>query len=252
MAAPTITDSVAATGTGTSVVTGNLTIASGDKLYVGILCSDVSPAGVSSVTSSGGGGALSSIGDSGVVESFLRCHVWRSTSPTPGTVTITANLSASNGEIGVIAVAVAGVDSGTPNGAVGFANGNGTADAVSASISSGTDAIVLDFFGRFQDGVATLGGGQTQLEQALEPPVTSIVLLSGSSWEAGAGAVTTSWGINARGSVSNWQWVIGALSINGAGSGSQATSKNGIALSGISAINGITKTGVSAINGLTI
>ena len=126
MTQPTVTDSVIATGTGTSVVTGNLTIASGDVLYVGILCSDGSPAGISSVTSSGGGGALSSIGDSGVVESFLRCHVWRSTSPTAGTVTITANLAASNGEIGVIAVSVSGVDSGTPNGSVVYANGNGS------------------------------------------------------------------------------------------------------------------------------
>lgn len=219
MAAPTITDSVIATGTGTSVTTGNLTIASGDVLYVGILCSDGSPAGISSVTSSGGGGSLSSLGDSGVVESFLRCHVWRSTSPTAGTVTVTANLAASNGEIGVIAVSVAGVDGGTPNGSVSFANGNGTGDAVSATISSDTNAIVLDFLGRFQNAAASITGGQTQLEQENY----NSILQAGSSWEAGAATVATGWGINAAGTVSNWQWVIGALSINGAGAGGGST-----------------------------
>lgn len=221
MAAPTITDSVIATGTGTGVTTGNLTVASGDALYVGILVSDGSPAGMTSVTSSGGGGALSSIGDSGVVESYLRCHIWRSMSPTAGTVTVTANLAASNGEIAVIAVSVAGVDSGTPNGSVVYANGNGTAvdPAVSGSVSSGADAIVIDFIGRFQTNVPTAGSGQTLLEGALEPPSGTIVLAAASSFEAGAGTVTTEWGYNASGSVSNWQWVIGALSINGATGG---------------------------------
>ena len=95
MAAPTITDSVIATGTGTSVTTGNLTIASGDVLYVGVILSDGSPGTMTSVTSSGGGGALSSLAESGVVQSFLRLHIWRSTSPTAGTVTITATPAAS-------------------------------------------------------------------------------------------------------------------------------------------------------------
>lgn len=213
MAAPTITDSVIAVGTGTSVTTGNLTIASGDVLYVGVILSDGSPGGMTSVTSSGGGGALSSISDSGVVQSFLRLHIWRSTSPTAGTVTITATPTSSTGEIAVIGVSVAGVDSVTPNGSVGLTDGNGfTTDAVSASISSSTDAIVLDFIGRFQTGPMSILGGQTQLEQANQAGV----LQAGSSWEAGATTVTTSWGVNGESSISNWQYVLGALSINGA------------------------------------
>lgn len=218
MAAPTITDSVIATGTGTSVTTGNLTIASGDVLYVDVLLSDGSPGGMTSVTSSGGGGALSSIADSTAVQSFLRCHIWRSTSPTAGTVTITATPAASTGEIAVIAVSVAGVDSGTPNGTVVFADGNGTADAASGSVSSGTDALVLDFHGRFLDGTAsmTAGGAQTILEQANY----NAILSAGASTEAGAATVVTDWTRGGQGTISNWQWVIGALSINGATGGS--------------------------------
>lgn len=218
MAAPTITDSVIATGTGTSVTTGNLTIASGDVLYVGVILSDGSPGGMTSVTSSGGGGALSSIADSTVVQSFLRLHVWRSTSPTAGTVTITATPAASTGEIAVIAVSVAGVDSGTPNGTMVFADGNGTADAASGTVSSGTDAIVLDWHGRFLDGTfgMTAGGAQTILDQANY----NNILSGGSSWEAGAASVTTDWSRNSQGTISNYQWVIGALSINGATGGS--------------------------------
>lgn len=215
MAAPTITDSVIVMGTGAGPITsGNLTIASGDVVYVGILLSDGSPGTVSSVTSSGGGGAFSSIGDSGVVESFLRCHIWRSTSPTAGTVTISMTPGASTSEIGVIAVSLASVNSGTPNGTVSFTNGNGTADATSASISSGTNAIVLDFMGRFQTPPpdATVTGGQTQLEQGVQ----AATLTAASSWETGAATVTTSWGTGGASSVSNWQWVLGALSINGA------------------------------------
>lgn len=218
MAAPTITDSVIATGTGTSVTTGNLTIASGDVLYVGVILSDGSPGTMTSVTSSGGGGALSSIADSGVVQSFLRLHVWRSTSPTAGTVTITATPAASTGEIAVIAVSVAGVDSGTPNGTMVFADGNGTADAASGTVSSGTDAIVLDWHGRFLDGTfgMTAGGAQTILDQANY----NNILSGGSSLEAGAASVTTDWSRNSQGTISNYQWVIGALSINGATGGS--------------------------------
>lgn len=224
MAAPTITDSVIVTGTGTSATTGNLTIASGDVLYVGVILSDGSPGGMTSVTSSGGGGALSSIDDSGVVQSFLRLHVWRSTSPTAGTVTITATPAASTGEIGVIAVSVSGVDSGTPNGSLVFSDGNGTADATSGSVSSSTDAIVLDFIGRFQVGAMAITGGQTQLEQANQGGI----LQAGSSWEAGATTVTTAWGINGQSTISNWQWVIGALSING-GSGGGGGGGNALA-----------------------
>lgn len=212
MAAPTITDSVSVAGTGTSATTGNLTIASGDVLYVAVMNIDGSPAGVTSVTSSGGGGALSSIGDSGVVESFIRAQIWRSTSPSAGTVTITATPTATQGDIGVVAVSVAGVDSGTPNGTPVFSSGNGSADAVSGTVSSGTDAIVLDFIARIQQAAMSITGGQTQLEQVSNGADT---VQDGSSWEAGAASVTTSWGINARGTVSNWQWVIGALSING-------------------------------------
>lgn len=225
MAAPTITDSVIATGGGTSVTTGNLTIASGDVLYVGVILSDGSPGGMTSVTSSGGGAALSSIADSGVVESFLRLHIWRSTSPSAGTVTITATPAASTGEIGVIAISVAGVDSGTPNGTPVYTNGNGIAidPVVSGSVSSSTDAIVLDFIGRFQTNVPTVGTGQTLLEGALEPPTGTIILAAASSWKAGATTVTTDWGYNLSGSVSNWQWVIGALSINGASGAAPAS-----------------------------
>lgn len=222
MAAPTITDSVVAVGTGTSVTTGNLTIASGDKLYVGVLLSDGSPGAMTSVTSSGGGGALSSIGDSAAVQLYLRCHVWRSLSPTAGTVTITATPAASTGEIAVIAVAVAGVDAGTPNGTVVFANGNGLADATSASVSSGTDALVLDFIGRFLDGTfsMTAGGGQTILDQANY----NNILSAGASTKAGAASVTTTWSRNFMGTVSNYEWVIGALSINGDSGGGGAPS----------------------------
>ena len=221
MAAPTITDSVVATGTGTSVTTGALTIASGDVLYVGFILSDGSPGGVTSVTSSGGGGALSSLAESGVVQSYLRLHIWRSTSPTAGSVTITATPAASTTEMAVIAVSVAGVDSGTPNGSVVFANGNGTADGTSGTVSSGTDALVLDFVGRFLDGTfsMTAGGGQTILDQANY----SGILSGGSSTKAGAASVTTTWSRNTMGTVSNWEWVIGALSINGATGGSPYT-----------------------------
>lgn len=222
MAAPTITDSVIVMGTGAGpITTGNLTIASGDVVYVGVLLSDGSPGTVSSVTSSGGGGAFSSIGDSGVVESFLRCHIWRSTSPTAGTVTISMTPGASTSEIGVIAVSVAGVNSGTPNGTAAFANGNGIgADATSASISSDTNAIVLDFLGRFQTPPpnAIVSGGQTELEQGVQ----AATLTAASSWEAGATTVVTSWDDNGASTVSNWQWVLGALSINGATGGGGA------------------------------
>lgn len=224
MAAPTITDSVSVSGTGAGpITTGNLTIASGDVLYVGVILSDGSPGTVSSVTSSGGGGALSSIADSGVVQSFLRCHIWRSTSPTAGTVTISMTPGASTSEITVIAVSVAGVDSGTPNGSVVFSDGNGFVDAVSGTVSSGTDAIVLDFMGRFQVANGVVTGGQTELEQVLY----ATTLLGASSWEAGATSVTTSWGTNGQTTVSNWQYVIGALSING-GSGGGGGSANAL------------------------
>lgn len=227
MAAPTITDSVIATGTGTSVTTGNLTIASGDVLYVGVILSDGSPGGMTSVTSSGGGGALSSIADSTVVQSFLRLHIWRSTSPTAGTVTITATPAASTSEIAVIAVSVAGVDSGTPNGTAVFSDGNGTADAASGSVSSGTDALVLDWHGRFLDGTfsMTAGGAQTILDQANY----NNILSAGSSTEAGAATVVTDWSRNSQGTISSYQWVIGALSINGATGGGGGGSANALA-----------------------
>lgn len=227
MAAPTISDSVIAMGTSvTSVTTGNLVIASGDVVYVGTILSDGSPGGMTSVTSSGGGGAFSSIGDSGVVELFLRLHIYRSTSPTAGTVTITSTPAASTSEVGVIAVAVSGVDSGTPNGSVVFANGNGNTDATSGSVSSGTDAIVLDFIGRFlSTAVASANGGNTQLEQAIDSGNT---LDACASWEAGAASVTTSWSTGGAGTASNWQWVLGALSINGASGASTVLDDSGI------------------------
>lgn len=215
MAAPTITDSVIAVGTGTSLTTGNLTIASGDVLYVGFILSDGSPGGVTSITSSGGGGALSSISDSGVVQSFLRCHVYRSTSPTAGTVTITGTPAASTSEMALIAVSVAGVDSGTPNGSVVVADGTGSGAATSGTVSSDANALVLDFIGRFQDGAMSLGAGQTQLEQQNYAGV----LQGGSSTKAGAASVTTTWNVNGAGTVSSFQWVLSALSINGSTGG---------------------------------
>ncbi len=218
--APTITDSVGNTGTGTSVSAAGLVIGAGDIVYAATLLSDGSPGGMTSVVSSGGGGAFSSIADSGVRESFLRLHVWRSTSPTAGTVTITSTPAASTGEIGLIVVSLSGVDTVTPNGSLVFSNGNGTADAASGSVSSGTDALVLDFIGRFQNAAMGLGAGQTQLEQANQGAILQI----GSSWKAGAATVSTSWTVNAAGTVSNWQWVLGALSINGATDGGAPTS----------------------------
>jgi len=221
MAAPTISDSRIGTGTGTSCAATSLVIASGDVVYVGFILSDGSPGGVTSVVSSGGGGAFSSIADSGVVQSFLRLHIYRSTSPTAGTVTITGTPAASTSEMAIIAVAVSGVDSGTPNGTAVFANGNGTADAASGSVSSGTDALVLDFIGRFLDGTfgMTAGGAQTILKQGNYGGILS----AGSSTEAGAATVVTDWTRNTMGTVSNWEWVIGALSINGATGGSPYT-----------------------------
>lgn len=239
MAAPTITDSVSATGTGTSLTTGNLVIGSGEYLYVCVVLSDGSPGGMTSVTSSGGGGALSSISDSGVRESFLRQHWWRSTSPTAGTVTITATPAASTGEIGILAFSISGVDSGTPNGSLVYANGNGTADAVSGTVSSGTDAIVIDAIGRFQNAALSVTGGQTQLEQANQGGILQV----GSSWEAGAATVTTGWGVNAAGTVSNWQWVIGALSINGATGGGGGPSITSVTPSTFSPGDTVTVTG---------
>ena len=53
MAAPTITDSVIVMGTGAGPITsGNLTIASGDVVYVGILLSDGSPGTVTADSTS--------------------------------------------------------------------------------------------------------------------------------------------------------------------------------------------------------
>jgi len=48
-------------------------------------------------------------------------------------------------------------------------------------------------------------------------------------------------------------WIIGWVAVRAAGgAGGQVNQRDGINLSGISAINGITKSGISAINGLTI
>lgn len=220
MAAPTITDSAIAAGSGTGpFTTGSLTIASGDLLYVFIQFSAGTPGTVASVTSSGGGGALSEIADSGAVESYLRCHVWRSTSPTAGTVTVSVTPTVSTNEVVVIAVSVAGVDSGTPNGSVVFANGNGATTATSGTVSGGTDAIVLDCIGRLQSGAGSPGAGQTQLESG----DVGGYYFAQSSWEAGAASVTTTW-THDPSTVSNWQWVIGALSINGSSGGGGASS----------------------------
>jgi len=222
MAGPPINDTDTVTGTGTSVVVSGITVATGEALYVAATLSDGSPGAVTSVVWSGGGGALSSIADSGVRQSFLRQHWWRSLTPTPGTGSITVTPAASTGEIGV-SVYVVPVDAGTPNGTVIFADGNGTADAVSGTVSSGTDSTVIDAIGRFQNAALSVVGGQTQLGQANQGGI----LQAGASYEAGAATVTTGWGVNAAGTVSNWQWVIGALSLNastGGGGGLSITS----------------------------
>ncbi len=65
---------------------------------------------------------------------------------------------------------------------------------------------------------------------------------------ASTGAQSASWGTTAS---NNWFGVIATYKA-AAGGGAQVNARNGIALSGITAINGIAKTGISAINGRTI
>lgn len=65
---------------------------------------------------------------------------------------------------------------------------------------------------------------------------------------AGAQSATWTW---TTASETSWQAVIATFKLTGGG-GAAVASRNGIALSGISAIDGITKSSISAVNGLTI
>ena len=215
MAAPTINDSAIGVATGTSVATSTaLTISSGDVVYVWFYLADGASVAASGV-SSAGGGTFTEIADSALTFGFARLYLYRSTNATAGSHVITATPTASTENLGVMAVSVSGVDAGTPNGSVSFANGTGTGDAVSATISSGSDAIVLDGIGRVQNADMSSTGGNTILDQVNR----ALTIQVGTSWEAGAATVATGWGINGAGTVSAWEWLIGALSINGGACG---------------------------------
>ncbi len=246
MAAPTINDSACGVATGSSVATdAALTISSGDVVYVWFYLAD-NPSVAASGVSSAGGGTFTEIADSGLTSGFQRLYLYRSTDATVGSHVITATPSGSTANLGVMAVSVSGVDAGTPNGTALFASGSGSGDAVSATISSGTDAIVLDGIGRVQTGDMAATGGNTILDQRNRASTIQV----GTSWEAGAASVATGWGVNGQGTVSAWEWLLGALSINGGAGGSAPTvdtnPEGAAAPVGGTAVYAITATGATS------
>ena len=209
-----------------------------------MLLSDGSPPAVTSVTWSGGGGeTLTSIYDSGVVQSFLRLHLYRRIAPTAASGTLTPVLAAAASEIGIFGWTVEDVDQTTPNGTILGANATGSGNAASGTIASATGETVIDVIGRFVNGAmavdpASIGTGQTILSQNS----ANALFQFGSSTRAGATGATTVWGINGFGTVSDWQYVMAALSlkpVSAGGGGSQ------IPVGGRSAMNG----GMQALTG---
>lgn len=240
MPAPVITSSVnkAAVSTATPGATASLVSGGVNRaLYCAVLMSDGSPGGVTSVTWSGGGGeTLTSIYDSGVVQSFLRLHIYRRIAPTAATGALTPVLAAATSEIGIFGWAVEDVDQTTPNGTIAAVNGAGSGNAASGTIASATGETIIDVIGRFVNGAmtvdpASIGTGQTILSQNS----ANALFQFGSSTRAGATTPSTVWGINGYGTVSNWQYVMAALSLKPVSAGGGG---NVIQPAGRSATNG--------------
>lgn len=240
MPAPVITSSVnkAATSTATPGATASLVSGGVNRaLYCAVLMSDGSPGGVTSVTWSGGGGeTLTSIYDSGVVQSFLRLHIYRRIAPTAATGTLTPVLAAATSEIGIFGWAVEDVDQTTPNGTIAAVNGTGSGNAASGTIASATGETIIDIIGRFTNGPmpvdpASIGTGQTVLSQNS----ANALFQFGSSTRAGATTPSTVWGLDGYGTVSNWQYVMAALSLKPVSAGGGG---NVIQPAGRSATNG--------------
>lgn len=211
MAAPLVNNSDLKTGTTSSFSSNSLAVGGANRVLYGIvMVADGSPASVTSVTWTGGGGeALTQIADSGVQQTFLRTYVYRRIAPTATTGTLDLVLSAAQSQAALLTLAIEDCDQTTPNATVAFANGNGATPDATVVISSATSSLVVDFLQRVSAGTMTAGAGQTQLHQDSIGACTF-----GVSREAGAASVTMSWDGSANGSVSAFEWLIGALSLN--------------------------------------
>jgi hypothetical protein len=225
--AVTVTDSVIAHGSSTATVeTGNLTVASGDRLLVFVGNSDGTPQAVSAVKWGGSAGTnLSQSHDTGVVQSFLRGEAWLLTNPTAQTSTVHVTLAASVTQASVIAVSLAGASA--TLGTIAAANGNGVGAAASVAVGSATGDLVVDFLYRLALS-QNVGAGQTQLEQS-----GGVEAVAASSTEAGAASVTMSWTDGGGGTVSNWEWLMIGVPVAVAGGGGATLRKNSLMRLGV-------------------
>jgi len=219
MAAPTVSASVLELGgSASSDTTASFTVPSGGAVVCFVGNSDGTPQDVTSITwSLGGGEALSEVsnGDSGIVQSFVRGHWWKLDNPTAGSGTLTVNFASSTFAYAIVGVAIA--NPGTISAAV-WANGNGSANDAQVTISSATNALVLGGQYRLSDG-ATEAGGQTLLQEGQGGGEGYVSVTS----KAGAASVTSTW-TPGSGTVSNWEYVAGAISIAEAGGGGGSSS----------------------------
>lgn len=209
MAAPVVSDSVAASAAGTNTVTtGNLVIGGSNRvLYVFVGNSDGTPQTVSSVTwNVASPEGLTQVHDTGTTN-FIRVEVWRKIAPTAATDNVTVTLAGSTTAVVVVAVAVEDIDQATPNGTIVNTTGTGSGDS-SLAVSSAVGKLALDFLYRLTDN-ASVGAGQTQLESLFQTEGNG-----SSSTEAGAATNTFTWGIGGGGTVSNWEWTAVAMSLN--------------------------------------
>lgn len=211
-----ITASNLATGTSNTLSSASITNGGSNRAMYGVvMVADGSPAAVTSLTWTGGGGqALTQIADSLVQQTFLRTYVYRLIAPAVATGTLDLVLSAAQSQVGLLTYAVEDCDQTTPNDTVVFANGNGATPDATVVVSSAAGKLVIDFLQRVSGGTLTPGGGQTQLQQGAVGACTFA-----SSREDGAASVTMSWDGSTNGSVSAYQWLIGALSLNAVGGG---------------------------------
>lgn len=226
MAAPIVnTSDLVATGSTSTPASNSITIGGSNRvLYVFLMLADNTPTSVSSVSWSGGGGeSLTAYADSGTVQTFLRTYVYRKIAPTATTGTVSVTLGASQSQIGLFTVAIEDCDQTTPDGGVTFANGNGVSPDPTVTVSSAAGKLVVDFLQRV-GASQTVGSGQTQLQQS----AFGAVDFAGSR-EAGAASVSMSWTDGAGGTGSNWEWLIGALSLNEVSGGGGGGSANAIA-----------------------
>jgi hypothetical protein len=222
LAAPTVADSVvvAASG-GTTRETGSITVASGEMLavFVGWSGSDPQP-DVTAVKWGGSGGTtvtqqyMSPTAGSGT-DFFKRVGFWLLTNPTAQTSTVHVTLAATAGDVGVIALAIAGGEPSSPySNTLTHVSGTSIA-ATSLNVTSATGKLVVDFLARLSTNANATGAGQTEIIKSF----TGTELTVGSSSKAGATTTNFTWEDGGAGSCCSHEWTTLGVSFNESGGG---------------------------------